>query len=82
MSESELASVLFAVLIELWRGITITDGPSSGARLKLCPIPANLERDLTDLTGDLWRKMSSQHFVMLARMSGVSYLVVAHLELM
>jgi hypothetical protein len=57
MSECELASVLFAVSIKFWL-ISIIVGPSSGARLELRSKPANLEWDLTELTGNLWQRIN------------------------
>jgi hypothetical protein len=58
MPERELASFRLAILCVFQRGgISGTSRPSGGAWLKLRPQPADLERNTTQLTGDLRQKM-------------------------
>jgi hypothetical protein len=57
MSVCELASVIFA-MIDLWWLIVIVVGLSSSARLELRSNPAYLERDFTQLTRNLRRKIN------------------------
>lgn len=83
MSKRELASILCAINSTVcYRGIFIINAPSSVAWLELRSKPADLEWDLTQLTGDLQRKINDKSLrvlFILAIWYG-SYLVVTHFE--